>query len=598
MLKQCSAQDESSVRCEMQGKNSFCSASKTRHKIKGRKKIMLWTLISFVGFTILVAVISYFKTQDDNQSTSEGYFLAGRGLPGVVIAGSLLLTNLSAEQLVGSNGQTWLVGMSPMAFEVLAAPCCIALALFAAPRYLKSGITTIPQLIGLRFDRSTKLWFSILYIVLALVVQIPVVLYSGSLVFENIFGLSGILGVTKFQAIVILCIAISVIGSIYAIFGGLKAVAVSDTVNGIGLLIGGLAVPFLALNVLGHTANGGGIIEDMRYLIENHSDMLNSIAPAESSAPAVPWPTVFTGMVILGLQSWCTNQAYVQRVLAAKNLKEAQKGALLCATLKIIGFMYLALPGVIAYALFQLNGTEITMMDDAYPTMIMQIVPAPLMGFFAAVMFGAILSSFNSFLNSINTMFTLDIYKEFIKPEANELQMVKIGKKVGIMFAVLTTIIGPMVYFFPGGMRTFLDSLVMLVALPVLSAVFGGFFFKFLPKFTAKFILIFHIVFYGSFLLISPSYSLFGGGNGTIHYLYAVLVLWPLEMIIMALLNSNNKKKHPELVAWVQKDVGAVDLTPWKYRGIAAVGILLFIAVVYLAFSPLGIGTWAYSQPF
>ena len=559
---------------------------------------MLWKLISFVGFTILVAVISYFKTKGDNQSTSEGYFLAGRGLPGFVIAGSLLLTNLSAEQLVGSNGQTWLVGMSPMAFEVLAAPCCIALALFAAPRYLKSGITTIPQLIGLRFDRSTKLWFSILYIVLALVVQIPVVLYSGSLVFENIFGLSGILGVTKFQAIVILCIAISVIGSIYAIFGGLKAVAVSDTVNGVGLLIGGLAVPFFALNVLGHTANGGGIIEGMRYLIENHSDMLNSIAPAESSAPAVPWPTVFTGMVILGLQSWCTNQAYVQRVLAAKNLKEAQKGALLCATLKIIGFMYLALPGVIAYALFQLNGTEITMMDDAYPTMIMQVVPAPLMGFFAAVMFGAILSSFNSFLNSINTMFTLDIYKEFIKPEANELQMVKIGKKVGIMFAVLTTIIGPMVYFFPGGMRTFLDSLVMLVALPVLSAVFGGFFFKFLPKFTAKFILVFHIVFYGSFLLISPSYSLFGGGNGTIHYLYAVLVLWPLEMIIMALLNSNNKKKHPELEAWVQQDVGAVDLTPWKYRGIAAVGILLFIAVVYLSFSPLGIGTWAYSQPF
>ncbi len=559
---------------------------------------MLFTCVTFVFFTILVAVISYVKTKGDDQTTADGYFLAGRGLPGVVIAGSLLLTNLSAEQLVGTNGQTWAIGMSPMAFEVMAATALIVLALFAAPRYLKSGITTIPQLLGERYDRPTKLWFSIAYIILYLFVQIPVILYSGSLVFENIFNLSGILGITKFQSIVILCILITIIGSIYAIFGGLKAVAVSDTINGVGLLIGGLAVPFLALHVLGSTANGGGIIEGMRYLIENHSDMLNSIAPAESSAPAVPWPTVFTGMVILGLQSWCTNQAYVQRVLAAKNLKEAQKGALLCATLKIIGFMYLALPGVIAYALFQLNGTEITMMDDAYPTMIMQVVPAPLMGFFAAVMFGAILSSFNSFLNSINTMFTLDIYKEFIKPEANELQMVKIGKKVGIMFAVLTTIIGPMVYFFPGGMRTFLDSLVMLVALPVLSAVFGGFFFKFLPKFTAKFILIFHIVFYGSFLLISPSYSLFGGGNGTIHYLYAVLVLWPLEMIIMALLNSNNKKKHPELVAWVQKDVGAVDLTPWKYRGIAAVGILLFIAVVYLSFSPLGIGTWAYSQPF
>ena len=128
------------------------------------------------------------------------------------------------------------------------------LALFAAPRYLKSGITTIPELIGLRYDRSTKLWFSIAYILLYIVVQIPVILYSGSLVFENIFNVSGILGVTKFQAVIILCIIISVIGSIYAIFGGLKAVAVSDTVNGIGLLIGGFMIPFFALSVLGKTA--------------------------------------------------------------------------------------------------------------------------------------------------------------------------------------------------------------------------------------------------------------------------------------------------------------------------------------------------------
>ena len=154
---------------------------------------MAFTLITFVAFTILVAVISYVKTKGDDQTTADGYFLAGRGLPGFVIAGSLLLTNLSAEQLVGTNGQTWAVGMSPMAFEVLAATALIVLALWAAPRYLKSGITTIPELIGLRFDRSTKLWFCIAYIILYLVVQIPVILYSGSLVFENIFNLSGLL---------------------------------------------------------------------------------------------------------------------------------------------------------------------------------------------------------------------------------------------------------------------------------------------------------------------------------------------------------------------------------------------------------------------
>ena len=551
---------------------------------------MVWTMATFIGFTIHVAVISYVKTKGDDQSTADGYFLAGRGLPGFVIAGSLLLTNLSAEQLVGTNGQTWSVGMSPMAFEIVAAPCCIVLALFAAPRYLKSGITTIPELIGLRYDRSTKLWFSIAYILLYIVVQIPVILYSGSLVFENIFNVSGILGVTKFQAVIILCIIISVIGSIYAIFGGLKAVAVSDTVNGIGLLIGGFMIPFFALSVLGKTAGGDGlsVIDGMRFLIENHSDMLNSIAPADSLPPAVPWPTVFLGLVFLGFQSWCTHQSFIQRVLAAENLKEAQKGALYCAFLKILGFMFLALPGVIAYAIFNIEGTQVSMMDDAYPALITRVVPQPVMGFFAAVMFGAILSSFNSVLNSVNTMFTMDIYKEFINKNASESKLVSVGKNIGIVFAIFSVIVGPMVYFFPAGLKTFLDSFVMLVGLPVLSGVFGGFFFNCLPKYSARFIMVFHIICYGGFMLLSPSYSLFGGNEGSIHYLYAVSILWPLEMLIMYLMHRRNKSKGAEV--WVQQDVGAVDLTPWKYSKLVSVIVIVCVLLVYLAFSPLGIG--------
>lgn len=500
-------------------------------------------------FTILVAVISYVKTKGDDQTTADGYFLAGRGLPGVVIAGSLLLTNLSAEQLVGTNGQTWAIGMSPMAFEVMAATALIVLALFAAPRYLKSGITTIPQLLGERYDRPTKLWFSIAYIILYLFVQIPVILYSGSLVFENIFNLSGILGITKFQSIVILCILITIIGSIYAIFGGLKAVAVSDTINGVGLLIGGLMIPFLALNVLGHASGSESsvaILDGVRYLVHNHADMLNSIAPAQSEAPAVPWPTVFLGLV------------------------------------------FLALPGVIAYAIFNIEGTQVSMMDDAYPALITRVVPQPVMGFFAAVMFGAILSSFNSVLNSVNTMFTMDIYKEFINKNASESKLVSVGKNIGIVFAIFSVIVGPMVYFFPAGLKTFLDSFVMLVGLPVLSGVFGGFFFNCLPKYSARFIMVFHIICYGGFMLLSPSYSLFGGNEGSIHYLYAVSILWPLEMLIMYLMHRRNKSKGAEV--WVQQDVGAVDLTPWKYSKLVSVIVIVCVLLVYLAFSPLGIG--------
>lgn len=544
---------------------------------------MLFTCVTFVFFTILVAVISYVKAKGDDQTTADGYFLAGRGLPGVVIAGSLLLTNLSAEQLVGTNGQTWAIGMSPMAFEVMAATALIVLALFAAPRYLKSGITTIPQLLGERYDRPTKLWFSIAYIILYLFVQIPVILYSGSLVFENIFNLSGILGITKFQSIVILCILITIIGSIYAIFGGLKAVAVSDTINGVGLLIGGLMIPFLALNVLGHASGSESnvaIMDGVRYLIHNHADMLNSIAPAQSEAPAVPWPTVFLGLVFLGFQSWCTHQSFIQRVLAAENLKEAQKGALYCAFLKILGFMFLALPGVIAYAIFNIEGTQVSMMDDAYPALITRVVPQPVMGFFAAVMFGAILSSFNSVLNSASTMFTLDLYRTAINPKASDMQCVKVGKIYGTCAGAVAICVAPFVMF-AQGITTFLNSMSQFVSLPILFTVLGALIFRKAPKYAPKVITAVHVIAYGAFMIIKPCYPTSGE---PIHYLYAIAVLFVVEFAIMWYLN-----KYRGTEEYVPADVGAVDLTPWKYRHIVCIiGIILAIGI-YILFSPIGI---------
>ena len=541
---------------------------------------MVWTMATFIGFTILVAVISYVKTKGDDQSTADGYFLAGRGLPGFVIAGSLLLTNLSAEQLVGTNGQTWSVGMSPMAFEIVAAPCCIVLALFAAPRYLKSGITTIPELIGLRYDRSTKLWFSIAYILLYIVVQIPVILYSGSLVFENIFNVSGILGVTKFQAVIILCIIISVIGSIYAIFGGLKAVAVSDTVNGIGLLIGGFMIPFFALSVLGKTAGGDGlsVIDGMRFLIENHSDMLNSIAPADSLPPAVPWPTVFLGLVFLGFQSWCTHQSFIQRVLAAENLKEAQKGALYCAFLKIIGFMYLALPGVIAYALFELQGDQVSMMDEAYPQLVSQVVPAPLMGFFAAVMFGAILSSFNSVLNSASTIFTLNVWQPIWGKQASNNKVVKVGQIFGTIVGVVSIAIAPFVMFFGTGIMNFINECWGFFSMPLLTAVLFGLLSKKAPAIAPKIVIPVHIVLYGLSKVI-PFFSRF-------HYLYVVFALFVLECIIYAVCI----KVSPRQLAWEMPDAKVMDMTPWKNGKVWAIAGAAVVAIMYLIFSPLGIG--------
>ena len=572
-----------------------CQVNKAIHKIEKppkeseRNKMsffssMIWIALSFLFFTVMVAVISAWKTRDDKLDTAEGYFLAGRGLPGIVIAGSLLLTNLSAEQLVGTNGQGWASNMSPIGWEVGALFTLFALALWFLPTYLKMGTTTIPQLMEARFGRGTKLMFSFVIVVMYSILNLPVILYSGAVVFENIFDISGIFGIGKFQAVAILCVVIGIIGGCYAIFGGLKAVAVSDTINGVGLIIGGLMIPFLALALLGHETTGGGLVEGVKYLVQTEPEKLNAWASWDAAEPALPWPLIFTGMFFNNLYWWCTNQSFVQRALAAKSLKEGQKGAIYCGFLKTIGFFYLVLPGVIAYHLpsiqDKLAAAGSSAIDFAYPALVSAVVPKPVMGFFAAVLFGAILSSFNSVLNSASTMFTLDLYRTAINPKASDMQCVKVGKIYGTCAGAVAICVAPFVMF-AQGITTFLNSMSQFVSLPILFTVLGALIFRKAPKYAPKVITAVHVIAYGAFMIIKPCYPTSGE---PIHYLYAIAVLFIVEFAIMWYLN-----KYRGTEEYVPADVGAVDLTPWKYRHIVCIiGIILAIGI-YILFSPIGI---------
>ena len=545
---------------------------------------MIWIALSFLFFTVMVAVISAWKTRDDKLDTAEGYFLAGRGLPGIVIAGSLLLTNLSAEQLVGTNGQGWASNMSPIGWEVGALFTLFVLALWFLPTYLKMGTTTIPQLMEARFGRGTKLMFSFVIVVMYSILNLPVILYSGAVVFENIFDISGIFGISKFTAVAILCVVIGIIGGCYAIFGGLKAVAVSDTINGIGLIIGGLMIPFLALALLGHETTGGGLVEGIKYLVQTEPEKLNAWASWDAAEPALPWPLIFTGMFFNNLYWWCTNQSFVQRALAAKSLKEGQKGAIYCGFLKTIGFFYLVLPGVIAYHLpsiqDKLAAAGSSAIDFAYPALVSAVVPKPVMGFFAAVLFGAILSSFNSVLNSASTMFTLDLYRTAINPKASDMQCVKVGKIYGTCAGAVAICVAPFVMF-AQGITTFLNSMSQFVSLPILFTVLGALIFRKAPKYAPKVITAVHVIAYGAFMILKPCYPTSGE---PIHYLYAIAVLFVVEFAIMWYLN-----KYRGTEDYVPADVGAVDLTPWKYRHIVCIiGIILAIGI-YILFSPIGI---------
>ena len=544
----------------------------------------LWIILTFIGFTVLVAVIASLKTKDDNLETADGYFLASRSLPGYVIAGSLLLTNLSAEQLVGLNGQSWMTNMSPSAFEVGSIFTLLILAHYFLPRYLKMGTTTIPAMMEERFGKGVKLMFSIIIVLMYSFLNLPVILYSGAVAFVRIFNFDTFFGGDMFKAVAVLSVVIGIVGACYAIFGGLKAVAVSDTINGIGLLIAGFLIPFIALFVLGKETGGTGIIDGWKYIVAAEPAKLNAWSSWNSAQPNLPWPLIFTGMLFSNLYWWCTNQSFVQRSLAAKNLIEGQKGAIYCGFLKCIGPLYLIFPGIIAYHMPSVQDTinsSASPIDMAYPALIAHVVPTPIMGFFAAVLFGAILSSFNSVLNSACTMFTLDVFRTFeAGKNKTDSQLVKISKTYGTFAAVISIVIAPFVMY-ANGITTFLNSLANFLSLPVLCTVLGVMWFRRAPKFTPYLITAVHFIVYGAFLIIKPCYP---GITEEIHYLYAMAVLFPAYLIIMFILSKVCPSEEYQI-----KDVGAVDLTPWKYRWPVTIAGLLVAAVFYIIFSPLGL---------
>ena len=301
------------------------------------------TALSFIFFTGLVAVVSWWKTHNDDQESSTGYFLAGRSLSWFVVGGSLLLTNLSTEQLVGLNGGAYRNGMIVMAWEVWSALAIVLMAVVFLPRYLKSGITTIPEFLELRYNSKTRTFTSVIFLASIILNVLPFVLLTGAEFMISVFDVPSILGTdSKPVNLAVVCSVLALVGGCYAVFGGLKAVAVSDTVNGVGLVIGGLLIPILGLNFIGN----GDMLAGVSLLTETYPERLSSLG---DRAADIPWETLLTGMTLITTYYWCTNQGIVQRTLASKNLAEGQKGVLFAAVMKLAGPLYLVLPGIIAW---------------------------------------------------------------------------------------------------------------------------------------------------------------------------------------------------------------------------------------------------------
>ena len=528
--------------------------------------------IIFIAFTLLVGLVAYFATRSTNENTEDGYFLGGRSLTAPVIASSLLLTNLSTEQLVGLNGSAFNEGVVVMAWETLAAIAMVITAVILLPRYLKGGLTTIPQFLERRYDTTTKSITSGLFLSGYVVVLLPIVLYSGAIALIGMFDLTTLFGLSDTSTLILTVWAIGIMGSIYAIFGGLKAVAVSDTVNAIGLLIGGIMIPVFGLLYVGD----GSLMNGVEALYAHEPSKFKAMGGSDS---AIPFSTLFTGMVLVQLFYWGTNQAIIQRALGAKNLIEGQKGLILAAFVKILGPIIVVLPGIIAYYIFG-GSLDASQADLSYGLLVNKVLPPVLLGFFAAVLFGAILSSFNSALNSSVTLFGLDIYKQYIKKDANEQQVVRAGKTFGIGLALLSMIIAPTIANAPDGLFGYLQEINGCYTIPILTIILVGYLTKYVPALAAKVAILIGVVMYSISQFVLKGYVISGGGEYP-HYLHIMAIIFLFNTGVMLLIG----KLRPREVAYVQNYTEQVDITPWKPVKMYGIIITIIVISTYFIFT-------------
>lgn len=520
----------------------------------------MFTFTTFLVYTLFVAVYAWYRLRKEKLTSQDGYFLGGRSLTGVVIAGSILLTNISTEHLIGMNGSSYKNGFIVIGWEVTSSLALVAAAVYFIPKYLKMGLTTIPEYLENRFDGMLRSYVAFFLMISFVVTLLPIVLYTGAINLESIFNISEVLEVSKKEALLITVVSVGLIGSLYAILGGLKAVAISDTINGYGLLLGGLAVPLLALLSIGE----GNPMEGLTKVFNHAPTKFNVIGTKDS---VLPFEVLFTGLIVNQIYFWCMNQTIIQRALAAKNLKEAQKGLLFTGLIKIFIPLVIILPGIIGFYYF--GDSLYENQDMVYPEIIKKVLPASFVGIFAAIVMGAVLSTFNSVLNSSATIFSIDLYKRHFNPNASDKRLVYIGKITSSMLAIFAILVAPIVSQAPDGLYQLLQQLNGIFFIPIASIMLVGFFTKNISALAAKVALFVGLTFY---LLMSFVF------DTEIHFVHIWGIEFILNLIVMYIISCYYPNKNKFKIT----DLKLVKMEQWKYTKPFSIFLCVVTLIIYI----------------
>ncbi|WP_026777268.1 sodium/sugar symporter [Polaribacter sp. Hel_I_88] len=403
--------------------------------------------IIFIAYAILILGVGLWVSRDKkgHQKNAEDYFLASKSLPWWAIGASLIAANISAEQFIGMSGSGFASGLAIASYEWMAALTLIIVGKYFLPIFIEKGLYTIPEFVEKRYSTNLKTILAVFWIALYVFVNLTTVLYLGSLALETIMGIPMMYGVA----------GLALFAAAYSLYGGLSAVAWTDVIQVVFLVIGGLVTTYLALNTV---SDGQGMFAGLTTIYEavpeRFAMILDESNPEYKNLPGIA--VLVGGMWVANLYYWGFNQYIIQRTLAAKSLKEAQKGILFAAGLKLVIPLIVVIPGIAAYVMVNdpdimarlgmaglenLPSTE--QADKAYPWLL-QFLPTGLKGVAFAALAAAIVSSLASMLNSTSTIFTMDIYKQYINKNASDKATVNMGRISAGVALVIACIMAPL----------------------------------------------------------------------------------------------------------------------------------------------------------
>ena len=441
------------------------------------QKLQTVDYLVFLFYFVVVAGYGYwiYNKKRSAETSTKDFFLAEGSLTWWAIGASLIASNISAEQMIGMSGNGFSMGLGISTYEWMAAATLIIVAVFFMPIYLKNNISTMPQFLSQRYNKTVSLIMAIFWLLLYIMVNLTSILYLGAL------AVSGISGLDFYTCMIFLAIF-----AIIITIGGMKVIGYTDVIQVFFLVIGGLAATYIAVKMISGEDGLTGLTNGFKMMTQNHDDHFHMIYPkGNKHYMSLPGLTVlFGGMWIVNLNYWGCNQYITQRALGA-DLNTARNGLLFAAFLKLLMPVIVTLPGIAAYALYQkgmfqtdmLDANGVFNQDRAYPVLL-NLLPDGLKGLSFAALTAAVVASLAGKANSISTIFTLDVFRPYFAKDMSEKQLVVVGRIVIVIAMILAIIISPFMGIEKKGGFQFIQEMTGLLSPGIFAAFIMGFFWK------------------------------------------------------------------------------------------------------------------------